>query len=193
MYKRQEYFIQLTALSAPNWTQPAASAAIADVNFNGVYCRDTSNCWAVGAGSNIVRWDGTAWVAEAIGGAAFTATLNSVWCTSNTDCWAVGDTPMAGAAGEVILRRQAGAAPNWTRVAPSAGIPDVNLTKVACASSSDCWAVGVASAGELVLRWDGGSWTRFGPSASVTDRDLNAVGVIGPSTRPYSSRQELFP
>jgi len=188
-----EYFIRITAASAPNWTKPAASAAIANVNFNGVYCRDTSNCWAVGAASNIVRWDGAAWATEAIGGAAFTAILNSVWCTSGSDCWAVGNTPTAGAAGEVIVRRQAGAAPNWTRVAPSAGIPDVNLTKVACASGNDCWAVGVNSGGELILRWDGSSWTRRAVSALLANRNLNALAVIGPASRPYAARQELFP
>jgi hypothetical protein len=187
-----EYFIQL---AAGVWTKPAASAAIADVDFNGLHCIDTANCWAVGAGSNIVRLSGGSWATEAIGGAAFTSILRSVWCTSATDCWAVGDTPTAGAAGEVILRRQSGAAPNWTRVAPVAGIPDVNLTKVACASSNDCWAVGVQSGGELILRWNPVTsvWARFGPSGTVTDRNLGAIGVIGPASRPYSARQELFP
>lgn len=185
-----EYFIQL---AAGVWTKPAASAAIADVDFNDVYCTDTATCWAVGAGSNIVRLSGGSWATEAIGGAAFTSILRGVWCASSADCWAVGDTPTAGAAGEVILRRQSGAAPNWTRVSPAVGIPDVNLTKVACANSNDCWAVGVASAGELILRWDGTAWTRFGPSGTVTDRNLNAIGVIGPASRPYSARQELFP
>jgi hypothetical protein len=187
-----EYFIQLAAGA---WTKPAALPAIADVDFNGVHCINSSTCWAVGAGSNIVRWSGGSWTTEPIGGAAFTSSLRSVWCTSVNDCWAVGDTPTAGAAGEVILRRQAGAAPNWTRVAPIAGIPDVNLTKVACASSNDCWAVGVQSGGELMLRWNPTTsvWARFGPSGTVTDRNLSAIGVIGPGSRPYSGRRELFP
>jgi hypothetical protein len=47
--------------------------------------------------------------------------------------------------------------------------------------------------GEVILRWDGSSWARFGPSAAVTDRNLNALAVIGASSRPYAARQELFP
>lgn len=187
-----QYFIRITAVSAPNWTF-AVPTTVVNQSFNGVHCRDITNCWAVGAASSIMRWNGTAWATEAIGGAAFTSILRGVWCTSATDCWAVGDTATAGAAGEVIVRRQSGAAPNWTRVAPSALIPNVNLTEVACAGSNDCWAVGVASAGELILRWDGSSWTRFGPSAVVTNRNLSALAVIGPSSRPVSARQELFP
>jgi len=184
---RGQYFIQLTAANGLNWVRSPSVVAFSGVNFNGVYCRDTANCWAVGTASNIAYWSAGAWAKEAIGGAAFTSILRSVWCTSTTDCWAVGDQD---GAGEVIVRRLSG---GWTRWAPSAGIPDVNLTKVACASSNDCWAVGNQSGGELILRWDGSSWARFGPSAAVTDRDLNAVAAIGPSSRPYSARQELFP
>ncbi len=47
-----------------------------------------------------------------------------------------------------------------------------------CAASDDCRAVGDASGGENINRWDGSTWTRAGPYAGVPNNDLHGVHMV---------------
>lgn len=102
--------------------------------------------------------------------------LNSVHCRAPNDCWAVGNVVATGPAegrGELLIHWDGTA---WTRLAPSAGLPDVNLRDVFCLAGTDCFAVGNPAGGETILRNAGGlSWTRLAPSVGIPDVALNSV------------------
>src|SRR2546428_31583 len=101
--------------------------------------------------------------------------LNTVTCASASDCWAVGYYNQA-----LILRRNGTA---WSIVAspnnvmsPTNGTEDNYLSGVACASASQCWAVGsyqmTNALGQynersLIEKWDGSSWSIV-PSPNTT-------------------------
>jgi hypothetical protein len=180
-----EVIYHWTVTPAPGWARMALSAAIPDVNLQGVHCVDANTCWAVGAafGGNVViiRWTGgPAWLYPALATSAPLPTpsideqLNSIWCNSANDCWAVGNAAAAGVIGEVILQ-WTGAA-RWTRMAPAA-IPNVNLWSVNCVAANDCWAVGVANGGNVVIiRWTGGpawSYPALATSAPLPSPSIN--------------------
>lgn len=90
--------------------------------------------------------------------------INDVTCVSALDCWAVGYY-RADTAYQAVMEHWDGS--SWS-IVPS---PDTSAAQddfvhsVACASSSDCWAVGfswsrTASAYQpLILRWDGTAWS----------------------------------
>ncbi len=105
-----------------------------------------------------------------------TQILNSVHCRASNDCFAVGNAITAGppaGRGELILYWDGVA---WTRVGPLAAVPNINLNSVFCLPSSDCWAVGAVSSGEVIIRSTSGTgWTRVGPSAAVPDVALNSI------------------
>ncbi|MEK7552624.1 MAG: prepilin-type N-terminal cleavage/methylation domain-containing protein, partial [Patescibacteria group bacterium] len=105
-----------------------------------------------------------------------TQTLNDVHCRSANDCFAVGNAITGGPVanqGEMILHWNGSA---WSRVSPSASIPNVNLNSVFCVSAGDCLAVGNASGGELIIRNTGGTgWTRFNTVAAIPDVGLNSI------------------
>lgn len=83
-------------------------------------------------------------------------------CVSDAECWAVGYHASFDA--QTLVERWDGSA--WTIVTSPNVVPATTynvLRGVACASPTDCWAVGFASDGTtartLVERWDGSSWT----------------------------------
>lgn len=90
-------------------------------------------------------------------------TLNSVACASPSDCWAVG-TYFTGTHnyGQTLIEHWDGN--SWTIVpSPNATTTNSNvLSAVACASASECWAVGSYNNGSaaqtLIERWNGTSW-----------------------------------
>ncbi len=187
-----EMIYHWTVTPAPGWTRMALSAAIPNVNLQGVHCVDANSCWAVGAAANvggggnnatIIRWTGgPAWTYPAASNQAplltpvVNAQLNSVWCNSASDCWAVGNQ----SGGEFIVRWTGG--PRWTRMAVSGSIPNVNLWSVRCVAANDCWAVGAASGGNVVIiRWTGGpAWSYAAgilPSPAV-NAQLNSVSCV---------------
>src|SRR2546428_452359 len=87
--------------------------------------------------------------------------LNSVACASASDCWAVGhyDT---GSHHQTLIEHWNGT--SWAIVAsPNASTTGNNvLSAVACASASECWAVGSHVNGNvsqtLLEQWNGTSW-----------------------------------
>src|SRR2546428_6024358 len=93
--------------------------------------------------------------------------FNGVACASASDCWAVGNRYNSEVLRDVTLIEHWNGT-SWTIVtSPNATTPDNFiednfLNGVACASASECWAVGDHSyPGEqpLIERWDGTSWT----------------------------------
>jgi len=168
--------------SAGSWINTAGAAQ----QLNSVYLLDTDNDgiaddgWAVGvrtaAGNNgwlFYRWDGAAWVrTNRTTPDSNARSLNSVFMTSAADGWAVG-----GANGDIIVHWTGGA---WTNfgAAPAALNSVYMLDTDGNGIAEDGWAVGNASGGELILRWNGAAWVRSGPSALIPNDDLYGVSCV---------------
>ena len=126
--------------------------------LGGIACVSAADCWATG--SPMQHWDGIAWSevsSPSIG------SVGAIACTASSECWAVGSyatTPNSDP--QALIEEWDGnswfVAPNT----PSAGVYSY-LDGVACASSSDCWAVGDYFSGTstqtLIEHWDGKAWT----------------------------------
>jgi len=152
--------------------------------LKGVACASASDCWAVGFYWNgstqqtlTEHWDGNVWSIVSAANTAPTQPneLYSVTCASASDCWAVGvattdtNTPVAGAIiDQTLIEHWDGS--SWSIViSPDTGPGNANeLYHVACASPSDCWAVGSATRPTsglggtyetLIEHWDGTLWT----------------------------------
>jgi Dockerin type I domain len=146
-----------------------------------VSCASASDCWAVGnavpaaqalAGTYqtlIEHWDGTLWtIVSSPNGSSFGSDyLNGVTCTSVSNCWAVGTQEGNELVGSrpvlhTLIERWDGT--SWTIVnSPNVSVTQNNiLSRVSCASASDCWAVSGYFDGStthmLTERWDGTSW-----------------------------------
>ncbi len=121
------------------------TAADQDNILSSVTCNASTDCWAVGSYDNyskalIERWDGVSWTiatAPQVG-----RILNAVTCASTSDCWAAGPYYTPNPPSQTLLVHWDGT--SWTPVlSPNTGPTDSNnLAGIACASSSDCWAVG---------------------------------------------------
>ncbi len=126
-------------------------------NFlQGVTCVSTSNCWAAGYYSTpaiatrtlVERWDGTSWglVNSDNTDATHSNYLFGTKCVSGLECWAVGYYYSGGTAqtgvNQTVIERWDGN--SWTIVtSPNSSATQNNtLYDVACASASECWAVG---------------------------------------------------
>jgi len=156
-----------------------------------VTCVSASDCWAVGyyaTGSGgpsfqyqtlIEHWDGVSWtiVSSPVNNTPHHfQSLNGVTCVSASECWAVGvnedDSTPGAAIAQTLIERWDGT--SWAIVSSPNAIGANNysdLFNVACASASDCWAVGGVYYGSpsraLIERWDGSSWSIVNsPSAS---------------------------
>ena len=108
--------------------------------------------------------------------------LGGTACATATECWAVGHYLVGTGTEQTLIQELDGS--SWTTV----GSPDINdggaqsntLSAVACASATECWAVGEHDAGTqqtLIVEWDGGSWVAVdSPSTSTTQTNyLNSV------------------
>jgi probable HAF family extracellular repeat protein len=159
-------------VDSPNANDPQSNY------LNGVACLSASDCWAIGyyypdgidlhRKSLIEHWDGTSWImvaAPKVSGALYDGLLG-VACSSTSDCWAVGEFNNS-ILTQTLIEHWDGNA--WTIVSSpnSVTAPQVNsLSGVACASASDCWAVGYSQIATtnatleqtLIEHWDGSSW-----------------------------------
>lgn len=84
----------------PQW-ETVTSGTTADLR--GLDCVDSLNCWVVGTGGVILRWNGAAWQSQT---SNTTQNLNSVAMISPTEGWAVGDN-------QTILRYLSGSWSVW--------------------------------------------------------------------------------
>jgi hypothetical protein len=181
------------------------------VLLQGVTCTSTSNCWAVGFGTDengqnlhsvTDHWDGTTWslVAGGATGQAFDQ-LSNVRCLSGSDCWADGNAGpvqqnpnflpiFPGAVGDQgLLEHWDGL--SWS-VVPSPSEPSPGggyLNGLACVSPTDCWASGAATdatgmaSGVLMEHWDGSGWSIVPTAipASTTGSILSSISCTNTS------------
>lgn len=162
------------------WSDFSYSGSPRNAQLNEISMLSYAEGYAVGAASpapntnyTILRWTGSSWFALPAASlpAAVGATLNSVYCVTAGDCHAVGNN----STNELFLRL-ASVGGNWTRLAASAALPNVNFNSVYCVSSTLCWAVGVVSTGELIAYWTGGpAWARQPATATVPNVALTEV------------------
>ena len=160
-----------------------------------VTCASASNCFAVGYYDNgtvyqtlIEHWNGTAWLTDptsANTGIMQRNFLNAVTCTSATDCWAVGNVENGvGAIDQTLIEHWDGTF--WSVVSsPNDSTTRINfLYGVACASASNCWAVGYYDNGRyrtLMEHWDGAAWS-ITTSPNISSSQQNVLtGVTCPS------------
>ena len=155
----------------------------------GVSCASASECWAVGsAGGNrnlLEGWDGTSWT---IGIPALSGdqreVLTSITCPSSFECWTTGNgenefhaIDYPGTFYDPFFEHKIGTA--WNAVGAS-GHGTTNYTKlngIACASTSDCFAVGVAGFSPFIERWTGSSWNVI-PAADPPSTGVNGLDGI---------------
>jgi hypothetical protein len=130
--------------------------------FHGVTCASASDCWAVGDNfpynavqTLIEHWNGSSWAVVTSPNTSATEwnSLNHVTCASASDCWAVGYYYPGNTGNEIrtLIERWNGI--SWSIVASNDNGNQSRLNDVACASASECWAVGT-----LIEHWNGSSW-----------------------------------
>ena len=163
-----------------------------------VTCLSASDCWTVGyyySGSAwqtlIEHWDGTSW--EVVSSPNSSATqlniLQGVTCVSASDCWAVGTYAPETGGRQALIERWNGT--SWAIVtSPStSATPYDFLFGVACASASECSAVGWYYNGTayqtVIERWDGTSWAIVsspnGSSGTAHHNILSGVTCVSAS------------
>jgi len=171
-------------VTSPNPVPNPATAA--DCMLMDVACTSDTNCWAVGFANSqtlIERWDGSSWRIVASANTSSTQQNNalSVACASASDCWAVGYAPdPTGTHWAGLIQHWDGS--TWTIVpSPRTSTTENNfLWGVACASASECWAVGrvtntvTDTEQTLIERWDGTSWS-IAASANTSISEGNAL------------------
>ena len=137
-------------VASPNAASPAT-------NFlSAVTCNSSSDCWAVGffggTGSRIPsqtlieHWDGGSWSIVdspnvSVANDTHLNILTSVTCSSASECWVAGYS-YAGGPYQTLIEHWNGNA--WS-IFPSPSTPAADteyLNSIACASTSQCWAVG---------------------------------------------------
>ena len=143
------------------WTIDAPPAGTPSVRvLQGVWSDGPSNAWAVGSGSTILRYNGTAWsvVSDINKPIAAADNYNSVWGSGN-DVWVAGETTLL----------HCKSATSCAVESSGAGI----LYSLWGSSASNIFAVG---SGGRILRFNGTSWSAM---ASPTSRALARVSGSG--------------
>ena len=152
-------------------------------------CVSATDCWAVGYSGTILfttqpdfgppdftliqHWDGNSWsvVPSSNANDPFwnQNILRGVTCVSSTDCWAVGlkgfKVDGETVDYEILIQHWDGS--RWSIVSSPnpADADNSSLLKVACSSTSDCWAIGYyydnnpGIAHTLVEHWNGAAWS----------------------------------
>lgn len=159
-----------------------------------VACPAVGFCFAVGteatlqydAGRTILqRFDGTAWsvVADAAPVGVPTS-LRSITCASTTDCYAVGYQKPAGNA-SVFMEHWDGSSWSVVGLPTIAGASNSYLSDVACATATNCMAVGRTVDAQnvpraLALSLSNGAWTASFLPSTGSPTSLN--GVSCPTT-----------
>jgi len=145
----------------------SANTLPAQSNFlNSITCSSPSDCWAVGYSSTgnpaqsgveqtlIEHWNGTAWSIFSSPNTSATQNnlLSDVSCTSTAQCWAVGSYNDSSGVPQTLIEQWDG---NSWAISTSPNISNVQsnlVSGVACASPSQCWAVGQYSNADGVSR-----------------------------------------
>ena len=197
---------QWEIVPSPNTTTDASEPNFLDA----IGCPSANDCWAVGHSDTCIvvdgngvcnihktlteHWDGTTWSIVPSPNPSIKANiLYDVSCVSPNDCWAVGyqADPAYGFPGsETLIEHWDGS--SWSVVvSPNLAepVPYGVLQTVACASASDCWALGygsnavTGSADPLTLHWDGTLWSLV----ATTNPNPNASQFIQQVTCPSAT------
>jgi hypothetical protein len=159
-----------------------------DDSFDAISCSSATSCLATGTGPDPVqaRWDGTRWTVTAA-----VAQVTTLSCLPSGSCIGTSSDPTTGVVTSYVI------APGgpWQAYpfAVPAGIGQSSLTKVSCATGTNCTAVGKVGSKDLVERWNGTGWSLLPTlgAADIQQIDCPTVDVcvaIGTdySTSPYT-------
>lgn len=167
--------------------------------LEGVFCRTSSDCWAVGdyratSGARLnqaLHWTGSKWSQVTTpnpGGTSSgsSSVLFGVRCKAADDCWAVGDYLKNGATLDQALHWNGS---KWSVVpTPTPGgnlSGDLNeLFDVVCPTTTNCWAAGQYGNNGVtlnqVLHWNGTKWSQSStpnPGGTASD-DINSLDSV---------------
>jgi hypothetical protein len=169
------------------WSQvtvpsPGGTASGGSSKLFGVYCKSSTDCWAVGYYQNggprldeALLWNGTKWSAVTVPAPGGTAgsdvnELFDVWCTAASNCWAAGEYGSFGPNETLFNQALHWNGSTWSVVStPNPGGTATNdqstLESVRCTSAGNCWAVGLDGTISPptwlneALHWNGASWS----------------------------------
>jgi hypothetical protein len=185
--------IVTVGVAAPAAGAPARTGAVTNLvgGLNAVSADSPTDAWAVGEGSTVLHWNGTAWAKVKIPGVTGIG-LSSVDALSPDNVWAVGVTPgTAFATARTLIVHWNGTA--WTKKLGSQIYNTRNvipsLSSVSMDSATDGWAVGGVftkvsdPVQPLAWHFNGTAWrqVKVGPginfSAVTSFSPANAVAV----------------
>jgi hypothetical protein len=170
-----------SAVPSPNPLTPSNSP-FPGGELSGVSCGSTTNCFAVGSSSGVVKqtliesWNGTSW--SIVSSPSVQGFLNGVSCSSAVACMALG----AGASGQLFMSWNG---VTWS-VVPATTVPG-GLNSVSCATPSSCLAVGTTAmsgpSSTLIESWNGTTWSSVtSPNVSPSvENTLSGVSCSGPT------------
>ena len=163
-----------------------------------VVCAAAHDCWAVGtvnilggsAGAPLIEhYSGVAWTIAGGPPMAPEVERDAIWlsavtCVTSDDCWAVGSNGQEGGPPtQPLVAHYDGDA--WS-VVPGPSIPGTggSLDAVACATATDCWAVGQEGSGALIEQFAGSGWSVVGSPptgllSAVTCVDADECWAVG--------------
>lgn len=149
-----------------SWSVVTPPGVALNQELRDIWCLSSSQCWAVGTDSVVLKWDGVIW-ASVPSGLASTDDLLSVQMLSPTDGWAVGcdAAPNPGVCDDPKVTRWNGLA--WSAVTvppnPPAGLVG-GLRSIHMLSPTNGWAVGDEPGDgdntATITHWDGIQWRR---------------------------------
>jgi len=179
--------------SGEGWSTTSVAPSGTGGELTGISCLGgaaAGECWAVGfndssgVAQTLVEQGSTSWsvVSSPDTSSSQANVLGSVSCVNSSDCWAVGgaDTGTGGDAQNLVEQYNGS---TWSIVgSPDTSSSQPNLLEgVACASATDCQAVGFSNNGSIeqtvAAQYSGSSWSIV-PSPDVTssrDNELFAV------------------
>ncbi len=190
------------ATAAPAWSiVPSANPTGPQSGFlYGVACATPTSCFGVGSKAGtatyIQRWNGNAWsiVPSPNPPGATTKDFFAIGCASATLCFAVGSYDTGSFESRTaFIERWNGT--SWSLI-ESPSMPQLFLVDVACASATDCSAVGFAGSPSttVIEHWNGTAWSMVPSPDPAGSTNSSLRGVSCPSsTRCFAVGGAGFP
>ncbi len=197
------------------WSISASPNTVNGYNhLNGISCVSSADCWAVGSAGGpasqtlVEHYAGSGWTifSSPDTNSGQLNILNGVACDSSGGCWAAGYYDNASGNEQTLMERYTTS--GWALVgSPTADSSNDVLRSVACASPTNCWAVGSeqpagsAASQTLILHYDGTGWVvssspRPGPAPNllygVTCASSTECWAVGSHATGYSIEQTLI-
>jgi hypothetical protein len=160
-----------------------------------VACASAGDCWAVGSYDTdsghytlTEQYSGSAWsIVSSPNPSSSGALLTAVACISASDCWAVGSSYDLGSGLSLpqaftLAEQYNGTAWSIVSSPTRGGSISVALPAVACASASDCWAVGSyedssLDEGTLAEEYNGTAWSIVASPNPAGETAVELAGV----------------